>query len=175
MVTIEADTGSFGRSKSTQPTVCRLSRRKPCHGLSASSLSALSKAIGAIHVRRTCTGHAPTSYHDHATNLPLASRIGFSTARSRPAAPSPDESLPLFIRRWPTAHLHLNCIQGRSMLIMQREGNPMPQWLCNQLQRAFKSKDLRQIRVLNDCWFFYRASAESRRADNNTAKLDERL
>jgi hypothetical protein len=61
------------------------------------------------------------------------------------------------------------------MLIMQREGNPMPQWLCNQLQRAFKSKDLRQIRVLNDCWFFYRASAESRRADNNTATLDERL
>jgi len=51
----------------------------------------------------------------------------------------------------------------------------MPQWLCNQLQRAFKSKDLRQIRVLNDCWFFYRASAESRRADNNTATLDERL
>ncbi|GAB2670074.1 cortex morphogenetic protein CmpA [Paenibacillus thermoaerophilus] len=32
----------------------------------------------------------------------------------------------------------------------------MPQWLCNQLSRAFYKKDLRQIRLLNDCWFFYR-------------------
>jgi len=32
----------------------------------------------------------------------------------------------------------------------------MPQWLRNQLQRAFQRKDQRQIRYLNDCWYFYR-------------------
>ncbi|MFK7696905.1 cortex morphogenetic protein CmpA [Paenibacillus sp. HJGM_3] len=32
----------------------------------------------------------------------------------------------------------------------------MPQWLCHQLERAFMKKDLRQIRLLNDCWYFYR-------------------
>ncbi|MBJ6361317.1 cortex morphogenetic protein CmpA [Paenibacillus sp. GCM10012307] len=32
----------------------------------------------------------------------------------------------------------------------------MPQWLSNQLMRAFIKKDRRQIRLLNDCWFFYR-------------------
>ncbi|MWC31352.1 cortex morphogenetic protein CmpA [Paenibacillus sp. MMS18-CY102] len=32
----------------------------------------------------------------------------------------------------------------------------MPQWLCNQLMRAYQKKDIRQIRLLNDCWFFYR-------------------
>ncbi|MCG7217111.1 cortex morphogenetic protein CmpA [Paenibacillus mucilaginosus] len=32
----------------------------------------------------------------------------------------------------------------------------MPQWLCNQLMRAFYNKNRRQIRLLNDCWFFYR-------------------
>lgn len=32
----------------------------------------------------------------------------------------------------------------------------MPQWLCNQLMRAFQTKDRRQIRLLNDCWYFYR-------------------
>ncbi|WP_127579912.1 cortex morphogenetic protein CmpA [Paenibacillus koleovorans] len=32
----------------------------------------------------------------------------------------------------------------------------MPQWLCHQLERAFQKKDLRQIRLLNDCWYFYR-------------------
>jgi len=31
----------------------------------------------------------------------------------------------------------------------------VPQWLCNQLQRAFQRKDRRQIRYLNECWFFY--------------------
>ncbi|MCJ8013120.1 cortex morphogenetic protein CmpA [Paenibacillus sp. KQZ6P-2] len=34
----------------------------------------------------------------------------------------------------------------------------MPQWLCNQLTRAFRKKDTRQIKLLNDCWFFYRNS-----------------
>lgn len=32
----------------------------------------------------------------------------------------------------------------------------MPQWLSSQLLRAFQRKDRRQIRYLNDCWFFYR-------------------
>ncbi|WP_160032281.1 cortex morphogenetic protein CmpA [Paenibacillus sp. An7] len=32
----------------------------------------------------------------------------------------------------------------------------MPQWLSNQLMRAFHKKDRRQIRLLNECWFFYR-------------------
>ncbi|MBM7567376.1 cortex morphogenetic protein CmpA [Paenibacillus sacheonensis] len=32
----------------------------------------------------------------------------------------------------------------------------MPQWLCNQLMRAYLKKDRRQIRLLNDCWYFYR-------------------
>ncbi|UJF34278.1 cortex morphogenetic protein CmpA [Paenibacillus hexagrammi] len=32
----------------------------------------------------------------------------------------------------------------------------MPQWLCNQLMRAFQNKNRRQIRLLNDSWFFYR-------------------
>jgi hypothetical protein len=32
----------------------------------------------------------------------------------------------------------------------------MPQWLFNQLMRAFQSKNRRQIRILNDSWFFYR-------------------
>ncbi|MCM3748294.1 cortex morphogenetic protein CmpA [Paenibacillus pasadenensis] len=32
----------------------------------------------------------------------------------------------------------------------------MPQWLSNQLKRAFQQKDLRQVRLLNDCWFYYR-------------------
>lgn len=32
----------------------------------------------------------------------------------------------------------------------------MPQWLQRQLKRAFQGKDLRQIRMLNECWFTYR-------------------
>ncbi|PZE20804.1 cortex morphogenetic protein CmpA [Paenibacillus xerothermodurans] len=38
---------------------------------------------------------------------------------------------------------------------------PVPQWLCNQLMRAFYNKNRRQVRLLNDCWFFYR----TRRSD----------
>ncbi|MFC5701862.1 cortex morphogenetic protein CmpA [Cohnella faecalis] len=41
----------------------------------------------------------------------------------------------------------------------------MPQWLCNQLMRAFQKKDRRQIRLLNDCWFYYRT-----RPDHTDAK-----
>jgi hypothetical protein len=34
----------------------------------------------------------------------------------------------------------------------------MPQWLCNQLMRAFQKRDRRQICLLNDCWYFYRTN-----------------
>jgi hypothetical protein len=36
----------------------------------------------------------------------------------------------------------------------------MPQWLSNQLMRAFQKKDCRQIRLLNDCWFYYRSNPD---------------
>ncbi|WP_170006308.1 cortex morphogenetic protein CmpA [Bacillus fonticola] len=32
----------------------------------------------------------------------------------------------------------------------------MPTWFCNQMKRAFLEKDRYQIRLLNQCWFFYR-------------------
>ncbi|GIP39940.1 hypothetical protein J31TS4_32200 [Paenibacillus sp. J31TS4] len=32
----------------------------------------------------------------------------------------------------------------------------MPQWLCHQLMRAFQNKNRKQVKLLNDCWFFYR-------------------
>ncbi|MCR8659519.1 cortex morphogenetic protein CmpA [Paenibacillus endoradicis] len=32
----------------------------------------------------------------------------------------------------------------------------MPHWLRNQLMKAFLTRDSRQIRLLNDCWYFYR-------------------
>lgn len=44
----------------------------------------------------------------------------------------------------------------------------MPQWLCNQLMRAFLKKDRRQIRLLNDCWYFYRNKTVP---DNDTVSL----
>ncbi|HBS44037.1 MAG TPA: cortex morphogenetic protein CmpA, partial [Paenibacillus sp.] len=34
----------------------------------------------------------------------------------------------------------------------------MPQWLCHQLMKAYYKKDRRQIKLLNECWFFYRNS-----------------
>lgn len=30
----------------------------------------------------------------------------------------------------------------------------MPQWLCHQLMKAYFKKDRRQIKLLNECWFF---------------------
>ncbi|MGQ8870992.1 cortex morphogenetic protein CmpA [Paenibacillus sp. TSA_86.1] len=45
----------------------------------------------------------------------------------------------------------------------------MPQWLCNQLMRAFNKKDSRQIKLLNECWYFYRnkpASGSQRNVEN---------
>ncbi|MBB3108504.1 hypothetical protein FHS18_000532 [Paenibacillus phyllosphaerae] len=44
----------------------------------------------------------------------------------------------------------------------------MPQWLCNQLMRAFLKKDRRQIRLLNDCWYFYRTK---QRSDDDSVEL----
>ncbi|WLR42148.1 cortex morphogenetic protein CmpA [Bacillus carboniphilus] len=32
----------------------------------------------------------------------------------------------------------------------------MPNWLQNQIQRAFLEKDRYQIKLLNQCWYFYR-------------------
>ncbi|AWB43823.1 cortex morphogenetic protein CmpA [Paenibacillus sp. CAA11] len=42
----------------------------------------------------------------------------------------------------------------------------MPKWLCNQMMRAFYKKDRRQVRLLNDCWFFY----YNRRSDTQDAE-----
>jgi hypothetical protein len=43
-----------------------------------------------------------------------------------------------------------------------RGGVPLPQWLCQQLMKAYLKKDRRQIKLLNECWYFYRNSADSR-------------
>jgi hypothetical protein len=43
----------------------------------------------------------------------------------------------------------------------------MPQWLCNQLMRAFLSKNRKQIRLLNDSWFFYRTRLNAGKGQNN--------
>ncbi|RLQ93162.1 cortex morphogenetic protein CmpA [Falsibacillus albus] len=32
----------------------------------------------------------------------------------------------------------------------------MPTWLQKQMQRAFLEKNRYQIKLLNQCWFFYR-------------------
>ncbi|MGM0904627.1 cortex morphogenetic protein CmpA [Mesobacillus maritimus] len=32
----------------------------------------------------------------------------------------------------------------------------MPVWFQNQMMRAFQQKDRYQIKLLNQCWFFYR-------------------
>jgi hypothetical protein len=31
----------------------------------------------------------------------------------------------------------------------------MPNWLKNQMQKAFLEKNRYQIKILNQCWFFY--------------------
>ncbi|WP_096155868.1 MULTISPECIES: cortex morphogenetic protein CmpA [Bacillus] len=31
----------------------------------------------------------------------------------------------------------------------------MPTWFKNQIQRAYLEKDRYQIKMLNQCWFFY--------------------
>ncbi|MFA9556659.1 cortex morphogenetic protein CmpA [Evansella sp. AB-rgal1] len=32
----------------------------------------------------------------------------------------------------------------------------MPSWLQRQLQEAYQRKDLEQVRILNQCWFYYK-------------------
>ncbi|WP_173104450.1 cortex morphogenetic protein CmpA [Bacillus sp. KH172YL63] len=32
----------------------------------------------------------------------------------------------------------------------------MPKWLVNQLRKAYLEKDRYQIKLLNQCWYFYR-------------------
>ncbi|WP_128895719.1 cortex morphogenetic protein CmpA [Longirhabdus pacifica] len=34
----------------------------------------------------------------------------------------------------------------------------MPIWLRKQLMRAYYTKNLQHIKLLNDCWYFYRKS-----------------
>ncbi|MFD1909256.1 cortex morphogenetic protein CmpA [Paenibacillus rhizoplanae] len=43
----------------------------------------------------------------------------------------------------------------------------MPQWLRQQLMKAYFKKDCRQIRLLNECWFFL---PEYRRFPRNDAE-----
>lgn len=37
----------------------------------------------------------------------------------------------------------------------------MPRWLIRQLQQAFRYKNRREIRLLNQCWFSYRKKNQS--------------
>ncbi|UHA72002.1 cortex morphogenetic protein CmpA [Paenibacillus sp. 481] len=46
----------------------------------------------------------------------------------------------------------------------------MPQWLCNQMMRAFNKKDRRQIKLLNECWFFYRSKPQARTLHSQTRR-----
>lgn len=38
----------------------------------------------------------------------------------------------------------------------------MPTWLQRQLMRAFYHKNRYQIRVLNECWYYYRQKVNER-------------
>ncbi|MUT67626.1 cortex morphogenetic protein CmpA [Paenibacillus sp. NEAU-GSW1] len=46
----------------------------------------------------------------------------------------------------------------------------MPQWLCNQMMRAFLKKDRRQIKLLNECWYFYR-NRQIPKTDGDSSEL----
>ncbi|MCA1032975.1 cortex morphogenetic protein CmpA [Bacillus timonensis] len=37
----------------------------------------------------------------------------------------------------------------------------MPSWLKNQMKRAYFEKNRYQIKLLNQCWFFYKRSSEA--------------
>ncbi|AYA74229.1 MULTISPECIES: cortex morphogenetic protein CmpA [Robertmurraya] len=37
----------------------------------------------------------------------------------------------------------------------------MPTWFQNQMQKAFLEKNAYQIKLLNQCWFFYRKKHRS--------------
>jgi hypothetical protein len=47
----------------------------------------------------------------------------------------------------------------------------MPQWLCNQMMRAFQKKDLRQIKLLNECWYFYRSKQTTNNEDGSRPEI----
>lgn len=53
----------------------------------------------------------------------------------------------------------------RIQMELQEEEIPLPQWLSNQLMRAFSKGDRRQVKLLNECWFFYRNTP-----DNNSSR-----
>ncbi|MFB4212979.1 cortex morphogenetic protein CmpA [Shouchella sp. 1P09AA] len=44
----------------------------------------------------------------------------------------------------------------------------MPTWLQNQLKKAYNEKNRHQIKVLNQCWFYYRSTAQSRFTNKKT-------
>ncbi|MFT8322567.1 MAG: cortex morphogenetic protein CmpA [Bacillus sp. (in: firmicutes)] len=37
----------------------------------------------------------------------------------------------------------------------------MPNWLQNQMKKAFYKKDRYQIKILNQCWYYYRKKHNS--------------
>ncbi|OMI08721.1 hypothetical protein BVL54_18815 [Bacillus paralicheniformis] len=42
----------------------------------------------------------------------------------------------------------------------------MPNWLKSQMQRAFYEKDHYQIKLLNQCWYFYRKNTADRQCSS---------
>ncbi|MBP3953293.1 cortex morphogenetic protein CmpA [Bacillus suaedae] len=36
----------------------------------------------------------------------------------------------------------------------------MPDWLRQQLRRAYHKKDRTQIKILNQCWFYYKEKSD---------------
>jgi len=42
-----------------------------------------------------------------------------------------------------------------------QEVKRMPNWLKNQLSQAFLTKNVNQLKVLNQCWFFYKRKQHS--------------
>jgi len=38
---------------------------------------------------------------------------------------------------------------------IKQGGIPMPTWLKKQMQRAYFEKNRYQIKLLNECWFYY--------------------
>jgi hypothetical protein len=47
----------------------------------------------------------------------------------------------------------------------------MPQWLRNQLRKAFHGKNRRQVRLLNECWFLYQSNEQKKRQAENTNQM----
>ncbi|MDD9314244.1 cortex morphogenetic protein CmpA [Cytobacillus firmus] len=47
----------------------------------------------------------------------------------------------------------------------------MPVWFQNQIQRAFYEKDRYQIKLLNQCWFFYRKNTAHKKIRRDEGKF----